>query len=507
VFADTHGLLDVFKNIFPPALNESFSTLDFQSLQAVGYASCLEKSGITRDISYAYTAGKREGFLAALTPASPVDATIYFPQDSAILFATGNLNMGAWWSNAIKSAEMFSDSQGEGSKKPLEELKSFEEKLGFSIEKDLLPSIGEHFSYYVGLPEGGGAFPEAAVLLEVKDKEKLTKCVELLLAKLGEKVRKTEFEGNTLYYVVLSDLIKSAKKRETPIPYLPALIITDKHLVVGTMPQTVKRIVEGLAQPASPTGSLKDALASLPKGASSFSYIDLAKAGGYLYNTLTLFLRDLPEGAPKIDFGALPESKTITKHLGTISGYEVADKEGIRNEITSSCGPFIIPLCFASITAAVAIPNLLESRKSASQTAAAGMLRVIATTVETFRVKYGDYPASEISPRDTEGDARLLFEAQDDCPGLEGVQDCPTINPDLAKAYTFTYTRISAEKWTCTADTNRKDSHDFFIDQSGVLRAAPSTGDGCQANENSNPSGGLEPIPVPEPIPVIPGDR
>jgi hypothetical protein len=256
------------------------------------------------------------------------------------------------------------------------------------------------------------------------------------------------------------------------------------------MPQTVKRTVASLAQPAVPTGPLKNALASLPKEATSFFYADLAKTAGYLYNTITPFLKDLP----KIDVGDLPEAKTITKHLGTLSGYEVVDKEGIRNEIISSCGPAILPLYSLAITAAVAIPCLLESRGAARQTAwptaAAGTLRTVATTVETFRVKFGDYPLSDASPRDVKEDKRLLFEAQDDLPGVEGIQDCPALNLAAAKTYTFKYSRVSDEKWSCTADTNISGLLDFYIDQTGVLRAAPSTGDGCQANENSNPFGG-----------------
>jgi hypothetical protein len=485
-FADPSGFLGTIKDQTPPEESKVFSSLGLLEIQGIGYASNLDKSGTVREVFYTYIPGERKSIFSARVSDGNIDTSIYFPPESVIAYYTGSLNAQALWSGIMEIVSAFPEGE---SKKFLEELKKFEEKIGFSIEKDLLPGVGTHFSYYIGLPEGGGALPEAVALIEVKDKEKLTKCVDLLLAKLGEKLRKTEFAAGTLYYAPLSELIESAKEAKFPIPYLPTLTITDKYLVIGTMPQTVKRTVASLTQPAPAAGALKDAFASLPKEASSFFYVDLQKGANYIYNTITPFLKDLPAGAPKFDLAALPEAKTITKHLGIISGYEVADKEGIRQELISSSGPVILSL-YSLVIAGVAIPNLLESKTAAQQTSAAATLRVIATTVETFRVKFSDYPASEISLRDGMGEERLLFEAPDDLPGVEGNQDCPPINPAAAETYTFTYTRRGADKWSCTADTNRKDLQDFYIDQTGVLRSAPSTGDGCQANENSNPFGG-----------------
>jgi hypothetical protein len=485
-FADLRGFVDAIEAVVPPEQSKVFSALGISELQGVGFASNMDKSGLVRDIWYNYVPGERKGFYSAPVAGAGVDRGIYFPEESAILYCTGNWNAGVSWSSIMEMVSAFPE---EEQKKFLEGLKKVEDTIGFSIEKDFLPGVGTRFSCYIGLPEGGGALPEAAAILEVKDKEKLTKCVDSLVAKLGEKVKKTEFEGNTIYYAALSDLIEPVKEVEFPIPYSPAFAVTDKYLVIGTMPQTVRRTIANLSKPISPSGALKEALARVPNEASDFFYLDLAKATGYLYNTFMPFLKDLPlpeETFPKIDLGALPEAKTITKHLGILSGYQLIDKEGIHSELISSSGPGIISL-YSAIIPAITIPSLLKTQGAAWQTAAAGTLRTTATTVETFRVKFGDYPPSEISRRDATGNDRLLFGAPDDLPGVEGNQDCRFIDPAVAKTYTFKYSRVSAEKWSCTADTNRKDLQDLYIDQSGVLRSARSTGDGCQANENSAP--------------------
>jgi hypothetical protein len=119
------------------------------------------------------------------------------------------------------------------------------------------------------------------------------------------------------------------------------------------------------------------------------------------------------------------------------------------------------------------------------QSIAAGVLRTIATTLQEFQTTYGDLPPSEPCPRTGTGNDRLLFEAADDLPDMPDVQDCPTISAASAQTYTITYTRTDASHWTCTADTDRTDLNDYYIDQAGALLQAPSTGDGPQANLSS----------------------
>jgi hypothetical protein len=118
------------------------------------------------------------------------------------------------------------------------------------------------------------------------------------------------------------------------------------------------------------------------------------------------------------------------------------------------------------------------------QAIAGGVLRTIAATLQTFQSTYLDLPASETCLRTGTGNDRLLFEASDDLLDI-GTQDCPTVSAAPAQTYTITYTKVSSSSWTCTADTDRTDLKDYYIDETGVLTEAPSTGDGPQANSGS----------------------
>ncbi|MFH1422490.1 MAG: hypothetical protein ABIH42_07250 [Planctomycetota bacterium] len=118
------------------------------------------------------------------------------------------------------------------------------------------------------------------------------------------------------------------------------------------------------------------------------------------------------------------------------------------------------------------------------QSAAVGTLRSIYPTLRTFKIKFGDLPPSE-APL-IFGNKTALFSASDDSV-IEGIQDCPSMGITSARTYCFAYTRNDSEKWFCTADSYRKDEMDFYIDHTGVLRAAQSTGEGCQASVSSAP--------------------
>jgi prepilin-type N-terminal cleavage/methylation domain-containing protein len=146
-----------------------------------------------------------------------------------------------------------------------------------------------------------------------------------------------------------------------------------------------------------------------------------------------------------------------------------------------SCGftliEVVIAISIISIIAAIAIPTFLDCQKASWQTAAAGTLKTILTTVETFRIKSLQYPGSETASRGGEGNERLLF---------EDVDGCPVVGVDAAKTYTFRF-ETTQSSWYCTADTDESGLLDFYIDESGTLRAEQSTGDGTQASSTSTP--------------------
>jgi hypothetical protein len=207
------------------------------------------------------------------------------------------------------------------------------------------------------------------------------------------------------------------------------------------------------------------------KGAIKITELQLKTA----YGTLTIPLNDILE----IRFPVAGKESQVTEDevktvKFTVTGSLLIDKFEVK---TTGGALSITKTDVERILFQSESPAKLEPGKEEWESAAAEIVRTISLTVEVFRVKFGDYPASETSARNATGDDRLLF---------EGTQ---AIDPSAAQSYTFKYTR-TGQRFTCTVDTDRTNLKDFFIDETGVLRAAPSTGDGCQATDKSAPYSG-----------------
>lgn len=148
----------------------------------------------------------------------------------------------------------------------------------------------------------------------------------------------------------------------------------------------------------------------------------------------------------------------------------------------------MIVVAIIAIIAAIAIPNMLATRQSAWQIAAAAFCRTAQTTIETYRIKAGTYPLDDTAIAGGTGGAGTLFENSIS-------PACTILTPAAANTYTFTFTQdvtMPTAKWILTATTSDASNTlmAFFIDESGVLRAELSITPGHKATLISPPYGG-----------------
>ncbi len=133
---------------------------------------------------------------------------------------------------------------------------------------------------------------------------------------------------------------------------------------------------------------------------------------------------------------------------------------------------------FIAIVAAIAIPNLLASKKTVNEVAAVSTLRTLSFAQEVFVTKYSRYGSF------------------DELQGM-GVIDmslAQATTPERAKSGYCYALKAGEDAWSCTAvpavpgTTGRKS---YYIDQSGVIRSSIMTSSYDEpADENSFPSGG-----------------
>lgn len=123
-----------------------------------------------------------------------------------------------------------------------------------------------------------------------------------------------------------------------------------------------------------------------------------------------------------------------------------------------------IVVAIIALILAIAVPNLLRAKISANETASIASLHTIGIACENYRLDQAapDYPASLAT--------------------LSGATP-PYIDSALGstrkQGYSFTYARVSASQYTCTAAPQTASvtgSRTFYLDQTGVIRLNNSSG-------------------------------
>ncbi|HEY3267503.1 MAG TPA: prepilin-type N-terminal cleavage/methylation domain-containing protein [Armatimonadota bacterium] len=122
----------------------------------------------------------------------------------------------------------------------------------------------------------------------------------------------------------------------------------------------------------------------------------------------------------------------------------------------------LIVIAVIAILAAIAIPNLLSSRKAANESSAIASLRTIVSAEETYRSRDASHSYADLAAL---GTAKLLDETLGKDPFTKsGYKFAGAADPNT---YSFT-----ADPETDGSSGDRG----FFVDQTGVIRVSPAKG-------------------------------
>ena len=125
----------------------------------------------------------------------------------------------------------------------------------------------------------------------------------------------------------------------------------------------------------------------------------------------------------------------------------------------------MIVVALIAIVMAVALPSLLNARKSAVESAVIGRLRTLVTVNEQYRTRYGRY---------ANGYASLWASGLIDIPAFFAIDGYNTVY--LGSSFTW---ECRAWPWVFGTYGDRA----FYVETSGVIRFA----EGAMADQNSPP--------------------
>jgi len=177
---------------------------------------------------------------------------------------------------------------------------------------DLPKALGPEIGIALDWPGEGGT-PQPTLAVEVRDRGLAEKFVAALIdPRLSGFEASTVKEGGVTYYMM----------PETPYGR-PTLALTDQFLVLGLNQAALAKSLKDEGETLAATESYKSAMARLPEPDIATGYIDARAAFERLYGTVRPMLIMMgalgTQGGQSADFGKLPETETIAKHLGPIA--------------------------------------------------------------------------------------------------------------------------------------------------------------------------------------------
>jgi len=325
--------------------------LGLDAIEALGFADVPEGTGYRTE--GAVLLKERRGIfaLAANTPPSHRFAKMT-PAD-ALAYGGETCDLAALWSGAL-------DLVGAIDADTRAELEQGEREggamLGLDIRKDLLEAIGTEWAGYLAWPSAGGFIPDLVLFASVRDRERLSRALDTIVAKAGEMARaegasvtagRTEFRGTEIRFVEIAD------DRGEPVPCAPAWAFGEDFVVLALCPQSVKHAL--MEKPAlSGHADFQRLLAVAPRTAVSATYIDLGRILVWSYAT-TVPILQVVQGAVnglatthpvaaqlmagfRFNFEDLPPAEVLARHLSGMLTYTAVDDDCVRLGFVSDIG-------------------------------------------------------------------------------------------------------------------------------------------------------------------------
>jgi len=296
----------------------------------------------------------------------------WVPKD-AVSFSASTLNVMPAYDFLVKGLNAYDP---EFAKMALGQLAEMEKQLGFNIRDDLFGSIGDHMISW-SMPMGTiNATPELALLLAVKDEQKIVNVLKNLTKlsngmvdleegeKRGLKVYQFRINGDPTHGMGGMNLLEA---------FQPTFAFKSGYLVGGLSPGDVKRVFQRMDREDDPKGDIRSnkeyaaVAAQLPAGVGSVSFTDWKQYFESGYQMATGLLAFVPMGDDvPIDTSLLPDAATLTKHLFGSLSWSKTDAQGTE---TVSTGPFgaetllmLGVLAVGGVGAAVALPQVMRGR-------------------------------------------------------------------------------------------------------------------------------------------------
>jgi hypothetical protein len=334
-------------------IDRALSALGLRDVLALGGTSTYAQGEDgARSVSRNFMlAPERHGLLAASHDNVDMGFLKWVPKDAAS-FSAMTFDLAGIYDGLINAFKAYDQEMAEGM---LGMLAQHEQQLGMSIRDDLVGSLGKQFVSWSMPVAAFGTTPETAMLIEVRDEQKLLNTLNTIAKMSNGMIELTESErrGITVHSIEINyDPTDGAMGMNPLVQFVPTFSFKDGYLVAGFSTGDVKRVFKRMEREDDPADDIrsnaefKPYLESLPKdGLASVSFTDWKANFEGLYQLVTSMAAFIPmdEQVP-IDLSLLPDVTTLTQHLFGSVSWGTVDKEGFQSFSKGPWGPETIAL-------------------------------------------------------------------------------------------------------------------------------------------------------------------
>ena len=258
---------------------KAFEFLQLNDLKALGVAAIATKEQISLEL-YLHTPATQSPLFTLLRNGSAGFKSLELVKDDALMAFAMTIKPMEFWKTCMN---MVKSTNEETHKDMMEELKDEEEKMGMSLEKDLLAHLGGEV--VVIIPDADidlmSPMPVGVVLaVRIKDKVAVEKFVKAAMAAKDMKVEEKGYRGYKIYDID-DDIL---------------FCFTEKYWLVGSNEDAVKEIIKTLkGDRALLTNSEKfrKARANFKGDMTALGYVDLARFFETVNNVIEKFSDDM----------------------------------------------------------------------------------------------------------------------------------------------------------------------------------------------------------------------
>lgn len=356
------GAVKANTNDFPEefdidGLDRALTALGMRSVKAIGVTSTYEGN---KSVSKAYTlapAPERKGLMADGSKNLDLACLNWVPKKATSCSAT-TLNVTAVWDSLVNALKAYNENMAEGL---LAQLGEMEQQIGFSIREDLCGAFGSQMLSWTtpmqGIPGlGGGSLINGLFLVQMKDQDRLLKCLKGIKDVAGGAV---EFDSNTrddltTYYLKFNvDL--PGNLPINPLDMIqPVFGFQSGYMVLGFSRPDVRKTIAAMVANQTEADSIRGnkefaaMLAQLkPDRLTSVSFSDNRASFDNVYELAYSFSYMVPEDFP-LDVQKLPdEGMFLSQHLFPSTSYSYTDGNGFLSTSTGPFGPELVALALA----------------------------------------------------------------------------------------------------------------------------------------------------------------